>query len=637
MKDKIAPRAIASIIVSIIWLLFQLYIAVFVPFHPILQSPLHLLFALTLVFINNPIDKSCSKKWVKLIDITVYIGIIYGFYYFISQTYRLQTRVPYISEITPTDIIAMLVVVAILLEAVRRVFGIVLLSFISVFIVYAWFGKYIPGLLSYKGTNLNQFTELMIMGPDGIFGAPLATTANSIFYFIIFGVLFSVCGGGGLLIDVGMKFSGKTSGGPAKAAVISSALLGMVSGSAVANVSTTGVMTIPMMKKVGYKPEQAAAIEAVASTGGQIMPPIMGIGAFIMAEMLGIKYGKIAMSALIPASAYFISIFLLVDFIARKQKISEQEVMTDFNIEPIIPRLYLLIPVCILVGYILKGASLMRAGMAGIVSVLVINFISKFVSDGKNYASVNEIGKALIQGTKQASEIAIPTAACGIIIGIVIQSGFATKLSSVIAKIGSGSLATALIIAATGCILLGMALPTVAAYLVSNVLFVPVIIKLGVDPLPANMFVFYFGIIAQITPPVCVASFTAAGIAGADSWKTGWTAFNYAIVAFLIPFVFVYNPGILLIGTVTEIIKSTLILIFGTYILAGGVAGYFFIPLERIWERTALIGTAILLIIPETITSIIGIVLGIVLILFFNTKKRKSKSTHGRAYNEAAQ
>lgn len=633
MAEKLTLRTQASIVVCIAWLSFQLYIAVFVPFHPILQSPVHLLFALTLVFLNNPFTKKPDKKWLNIIDILIFVGIMYEFYYFISQTERLQTRVPYISEITMMDKVAMVLLVVILLEAVRRVLGMILYTFIIAFIAYAWFGRYMPIILRYKGTNLDQFTELMVMGSDGIFGAPLSTSANYIFYFIIFGVLFAACGGGKLLMDIGMKFSDKSSGGPAKAAVVSSGLMGMVSGSAVANVSTTGVMTIPMMKKVGYTPEQAGAIEAVASTGGQIMPPLMGIGAFIMAEMLGIKYGQVALSAIIPALAYYLSIFLLVDFVAKKQKLSDQESKVFFEVGPIFPRLYLLIPAIVLVYYIIKGASLMRAGIVGIAFVLIINIISKFISNGENYVPLKEIGKQLIQGAKQASEIAIPTAACGIIIGIVIQSGLATKLSTIISRVGSGSLAPALIIAAVGCILLGMALPTVAAYLVSNVLFVPVIIKLGVDPLPANMFVFYFGIIAQITPPVCVASFTAAGIADADSWNTGWIGFSYATVAFLIPFVFVYNPEILLMGTTMEIIRATTILFFGTYILAGGVAGYFFIPLEKLWERIVFVGTAIFLIVPEIISTLIGLALGVFLIIVY---KSKSKTYNGRISHEAS-
>lgn len=619
---KFSPRFITTVIVSIVWILFQLYLAVVAPLHPMLQGPLHLLFALLIVYLNNPADKKSKKVWMKLFDVPIYTGIAFVFYYVLSQTERLTTRVPYVSKVEDMDKIVMIITLIILLEAVRRVLGLALFLFIGFFIVYAWMGKYFPSIFKFKGTNLKQFTELMTMGSSGVFGIPLYTSASSLFYFILFGILFSECGGGQLLIDLGMKFSNKSSGGPAKAAIISSGLMGMVSGSAVANVSTTGVMTIPMMKKVGYEPEQAAAIEAVASTGGQIMPPIMGVGAFIMAEMLGVSYATVAYAAIIPALAYYLSVLLLVGFIADKKNLSDSSKNVDIKTEAILPRLYLLIPAIVLVYYMISGVSLMKSGMMGIYAALIINVLNKYIAGGKHYVTLKKLGKTFIQGIKQASEIAIPTAACGIIIGIVIQSGLATKVSSLIADIGGSNLVLALVITTLGCMLLGMALPTVAAYLVSNVLFVPILIKLGIPPLPANMFVFYFGIMAQITPPVCLASYTAAGIAEANSWKTGWTGFRFALVAFLIPFIFVYNPAILLMGTVIEIILATMVLFFGTYLLAGAMAGYLFVVLTKI-ERVLLFICSILLILPEGLTDMIGLIGGIGLITLFVIRKKK--------------
>ena len=470
---------------------------------------------------------------------------------------------------------------------------------------------------------MRSFTETMMLGSGGIFGTPLYTSATSLFYFILFGAFFSQCGGGQLLIDFGMKFSNKSAGGPAKAAIISSGLMGMISGSAVANVSTTGVMTIPMMKKVGYEPHQAGAIEAVASTGGQIMPPIMGVGAFIMAEMLGVPYKTVAFAAIIPALAYYGSVFFLVTFMAKKEAIdSDKEAVTIEIKDPLLERVYMIIPAIVLVIYIISGKSLMRSGMVGIFAVLLCNLFSKFYKGGKYYQALATTANTAVDGVKQASNIAIPTAACGIIIGVVIQSGLATRFSNIIAKIGTSHLSIALIIAMFGCMLLGMALPTVAAYLVSNILFVPVLIKLNVNPLSANMFVFYFGIMAQITPPVCLASYTAAGIAGADSLKTGFTGFMYALVAFLVPFVFVYNPELLLMGTPAEIAKATAILFFGTYLLAGAISGYMVAPLNKFNRGILFIG-ALCMIAPETITDIIGLVIGVYIITTGLLKKKK--------------
>jgi len=560
---------------------------------------------------------------MKLLDIPFFAGIIFLLYYTIVEFPRLSIRVQYVDIVTALDKAATVICIIILLEAVRRTLGKILFIFILLFIIYDWLGMYCPGILYFKGTNMRSFTETMMLGSGGIFGTPLYTSATSLFYFILFGAFFSQCGGGQLLIDFGMKFSNKSAGGPAKAAIISSGLMGMISGSAVANVSTTGVMTIPMMKKVGYEPHQAGAIEAVASTGGQIMPPIMGVGAFIMAEMLGVPYKTVAFAAIIPALAYYGSVFFLVTFMAKKEAIdSDKEAVTIEIKDPLLERVYMIIPAIVLVIYIISGKSLMRSGMVGIFAVLLCNLFSKFYKGGKYYQALATTANTAVDGVKQASNIAIPTAACGIIIGVVIQSGLATRFSNIIAKIGTSHLSIALIIAMFGCMLLGMALPTVAAYLVSNILFVPVLIKLNVNPLSANMFVFYFGIMAQITPPVCLASYTAAGIAGADSLKTGFTGFMYALVAFLVPFVFVYNPELLLMGTPAEIAKATAILFFGTYLLAGAISGYMVAPLNKFNRGILFIG-ALCMIAPETITDIIGLVIGVYIITTGLLKKKK--------------
>ncbi len=617
-------RKYATIAIAAAWLLFQSYIALVKPFHPTLQVPIHLIFALAIVYLYNPIYKKReSLKKVAWLDLISFAGIAFLAYYYIHETLRLQNRIPYFSPLATIDVVAFFVLTILLLEAVRRTLGWNLLIFIGVFLLYAWLGQYLPrgsGLRS-TGTDPMEFVELISMSSGGILGTPLTTSATYLFYFIIFGSLFSACGGGQLLIDIGLKV-GKGTGGPAKAAVVSSGLLGMVSGAAVANVSTTGVMTIPMMKKVGYTPEQAGAIEAVASTGGQIMPPIMGIGAFIMAEMLGVSYGTVATAAIIPAVAYYFAIFLVVDFIARKN--SAGVVSGGFNTQPIFRRLYLLVPAVILVYFIVTGASLMRSAVWAIAAILIINVLNP------KRASLKELGHSLMVGCKQAAGIAIPTAAVGIIIGIVIQSGLATKLSTLMIRLGGDRLILALLLTMVGCMLLGMALPTVAAYMIANILFVPTLTKLGVASLPANMFVFYFGIFAQITPPVCLASFTAAGIAGGDSWKTGWAGFRYSIVAFLTAFAFVYEPSLLLMGTPAQIVQSAAVLFIGTFFLAAGIEGYVGRPVEALPLRIALTAAGILIITPESISSAIGYALGISVILLVNLRGLKSCEDSGK-------
>ncbi len=648
-QKKMDARKIATIGITIAFFGFQMYLALIKQLTPMLQSPLHLVMALTVVYLYNPADKKYRKKITKkaenegkevdqkelnkyaafnYIDLAAFAGIAFLLYYVVTQYTRLRDFVQFIDPVNTMDKIAMVITVVLLLEAVRRTLGGILFGFICIFIAYAWAAPYLPGILFTKGKAfsqmLDQFTIGMTMTEAGVFGTPLYTSASSLFYFIVFGVFFSECGGGQLLIDVGMKFSNKSSGGPAKAAVISSGLMGMVSGSAVANVSTTGVMTIPMMKKIGYEPHEAGAIEAVASTGGQVMPPIMGVGAFIMAEMLGISYFSVASAAILPAVAYYFGVFVLVTYLAKKRSVragGAEDVKIEIT-QPILQRLYLLIPVILLVVWIIRGSSLMRAGMMGIFSCLVCNIISYFVNEKKNFIGLKKLGTCCINGAKQAAEIAIPTAACGIIINVVTgQTSLATNLSSVIGALGTDYLFFALLIAMVGCMLLGMALPTVAAYLVGVILFVPVIRSLGVDALCANMFVFYYGIMAQITPPVCVASYTAAGIADADAMKTGLCGMMYALVGFLVPFVFFFNPAILLEGTVVEIVIGGAQLLAGTFFLAITVAGYFKTYLKP-WQRAVTFVVALGFISPEVISTVIALVVGVV-ILFINIQQGK--------------
>lgn len=642
MTNTFNLRKVAIIAVTLVFFGFQIYLAFVKQLTPMLQSPMHLVFALSLIYLyipadalykkrlqaeatkngtTVPVEKLNARSFLNYLDLFAFAGIAYLLYYTCTQYARLRDFVPFIDSVEMIDKHIMVITIALLLEAVRRSLGTILFLFIIAFIVYAWVSPYLPGILFTKGLPfeqmLDQFTIGQTMTEAGVFGTPLYTSASALFYFIVFGVFFSTCGGGQLLIDMGMKFSNKSSGGPAKAAVISSGLMGMVSGSAVANVSTTGVMTIPMMKKIGYAPEEAGAIEAVASTGGQIMPPIMGVGAFIMAEMLGVSYFSVACSAIIPAFAYYFGVFVLITYIAKKRCVNGKDQSALIKVEqPILPRLYLLIPILMLVIWIISGASLMRSGMVGIISCLACNVISYFVGGRKNFVGIKELGRCCVRGAKQSAEIAIPTAACGIIINVVTgQTSLATNLSSVIGALGTNYLFVALLIAMVGCMLLGMALPTVAAYLVGVVLFVPIIRSLGVDALCANMFVFYYGIMAQITPPVCVASYTAAGIAGADAMKTGINGMLFALVGFMVPFVFIYNPAILLEGSVLEIIMGSIQLLIGTFFLALTIAGFFKTSMP-VWGRFLTFIVALGFISPDLHSTIAALVIGILTLVW---------------------
>lgn len=614
--------------ISVFWLIFQLRIKLYKPFEPWFQLPLHLCLALFVVFLMNPLADRYGKKWLWLFDIILLGMTVTVLQYFVTHAEYLNNRMYSISPVTTQEMVVAVFLLITILEAVRRVVSMALFGVILFFMAYAWFGQYIPGIMHYQGISFDRFCETLMLGTNGIFGSPLGTSLNTLFYFLLFGAFFANCGGGAVLIDAGLKLSNKTVGGPAKAAVISSGLMGMISGSAVANVSSTGVFTIPLMKKTGYAPEEAGAVESVASTGGQIMPPIMGAGAFIMAEMIGMQYINIAAAAVIPAVAYFGSAYILVHLIARKRHIGRVSGVGD-NTKPVLPRIYRLFPIVLLVILIVSGTSIPRSALICTLVSIIISMISK-----ETRMTPKKFVYTLMEGIRQAANIAIPTAACGIMIGIVVRSGIAVKIAKLIDKSGNSSLFLALLIAALGCILLGMALPTVAAYLIANTLFISAITGLLINQMPenvnvalvGNMFIFYFGVIAQITPPVCLASYTAAGIAGANAWKTGWKAFTFATVAFIAPFMFVYRPALLLEGSVLDILIAAAMLFLATLCIAAAVAAYMFKDLV-VFERIAFLVVALLFILPFGITDIIGIISGILLISYCIIRGKVGKGT----------
>ena len=614
LKSMPRWRYWALAVLAITMTVFQLYIKLGTPLQPWAQIPLHLCYALIIVFLFNPMAEKCKNKESKARQLWwIYDGFLIGAtlficWYFLSHANALNLRVYNVDPMTTLDITVAVLLLFVLMEAVRRVVSLALFVVILFFMAYAFFGQYISGIFRFAGMNFAQFCETLMLSQNGIFGSPLSASVGTLFYFMVFGAFFSNCGGGGVLIDAGMKLSDKTAGGPAKAAVLSSGLLGMISGSAVANVSTTGVLTIPLMKKAGYTPEEAGAVESVASTGGQIMPPIMGAGAFIMAEMIGIPYMDIATAAILPAVAYFGAVFILVHLLAKKKQMSTTNDALKYQGSPILPRVYRLVPIILLVIMIFAGMSMPRAAIYCTALSIILCMLSK-----DTRMSAKQLMETLIEGVRQAANVAIPTAACGIMIGIVVRSGVAVKVAKLIGTSGNNSLLLALVVAAVGCLMLGMALPTVAAYLIANTLFCSAIQGLGIEALVANMFIFYFGVVAQITPPVCLASFTAAGIANASAWKTGWKAFFFAITAFIAPFMFVYRPSILLIGTVTEILISCAMTACATFFLAAGVAGYMGKNLSAA-ERVLFFAAALMFIMPGSMFDLIGIVMGVVLV-----------------------
>lgn len=624
---KDTKRETVAVFITLIYLAFQCYRTFIYPLPAMMLRPIHVASVGLLCTLYVPFKTKGKPTWYKtvtdIVDWCCIAASVWVLVYHVSQYDRLIARLPYLDELFWYDKVTCILVIMVIAVGIFRTVGAPLVVFIGVAIAYGFAAPHLPGILYYQGLDLAKFTELMIMGNNGIYGSALSAASGFLFWMMLFGGLFSGGACGQVLIDLGLLAGAKSkdASAPAKAAVCSSCLFGMISGSAAANVASTGVFTIPMMKKSGYTPEEAGAIEAVASTGGQIMPPIMGTSAFLMADMLEMNYLTIASAALGPGLIYYAAVFVMVDLLAKKKKaagLGYEEIV--INNEPVLPRLHLLSPIVVLMAVMGMGYTIQRSALFAILSVLVLNFIDK----KERRRSVPQLLGELMTATKRTATVGMPLCGCGIIIGIVTMTGLATRLSILICTLGATHLWVGLLVAMLGCMLLGMALPTSAAYLTAYVLFMPTLLKMNIDILPANMFLFYFGIFAQITPPVCVASYTAAGIAGSNSWNTGWKAFTFAMCAFLAPFVFVYQPGVLLIGTFTEILYAMFTLAFGTFVMTVGLAGYFTTTLNKI-ERALCIVSGIFICLPESTTDVIGYILAVVMLAEIIIRGRAAK------------
>jgi TRAP transporter 4TM/12TM fusion protein len=572
-------------------------------------------FAVTLVFLNYPTFK--EGKISRVLDaflavFTFAIGI-----YLILNFQRFSTRIPFVHSATAWDIFLGISLVILLLEACRRTVGLSLTVIAILFIVYGFAGKYMPGLLAHRGLSVERFVDLQVLSPNGIFGLPIGVSAELVFYFILFGAFLERSGGGELFSDLAYSVTGRFRGGAAKTSVVSSALYGTISGSAVANVVVDGMITIPLMKRSGFNPAFASAVEAVASTGGQIMPPVMGAAAFILAQIVGVSYWEVAIAAAIPACLYYVALYFAIDFESVKRgllglsKAELPDVKTGLKL-----RIHLLIPLAIMVYYIVSGeVTPVTAAFRAILVTVAVSFLRKATRMGPQ-----RLLAALEKGGKEAGSVAVPCAVAGVVIGVVINSGLGLKFTDLMIYFSGGVLIITLILVMVAVIILGMGMPTSAAYLLAAILMAPALINLGVAPLAAHMFIFYFAVISMITPPVALAAYAAASIGEADLWETGIAAFKIAIPGFLIPFIFVYDNGLLLKGPWVEIVWRTLITIIGVIGLAGSIMGYY-ARRTTLFDRVLLFIGSILLILPEKITDFMG--LAILAGLFFLQRHRE--------------
>jgi len=637
--------------------LFQVYTAGFGLLNAHVQRSIHLAFILSLTFLLFPLrpGRKTRAEGVPLLDLALAVaGAGVGLYIFWDyQQIVLRAGMP-----STTDLALAFACILLVMEASRRVVGLPMGILAAVFLLYAYFGPYMPGIFGHRGYAINEIAEYMYLTTEGIFGIPLGVSSTYIFLFILLGAYLEQAGIIGFFSDLAMCLAGHTKGGPAKVAVFSSALLGTVNGSAIANVVTTGAFTIPLMKRTGFRAEFAGAVEATASMGGQIMPPVMGAVAFIMADTLGIPYIEICKAAVIPAVLYFLGVAVMVHFEAGRTGLKglSRADLPKFS-RVIANGWFLLVPLAALIYLLLAGYTPLFAGFYGIVLAVALIMVRKLVEvhEGPAFRGLTaaavaaggvliyrynltgvlalhgflialclfrpetrktlfELVRSLHNGARSALGVAIACAVIGIVVGVATMTGFGVKLSSAITSLAHGKLFLTLVFTMLASLVLGMGVPTIPNYIITSTMAAPALAMFDVPPLVSHMFVFYYGLLADLTPPVALAAFAAAGIAKADPTKTGLIAFRLALAGFLVPFIFVYDNSLLLLDTTTiRAIEITLTAVVGIVFLGAGVIGYF-VTQAKHYERAVFVAAALCLIVPGVVTDAVGLSLGTVAI-----------------------
>ncbi len=603
--------------ICILMSLFHLYTAGFGVFEAIKQRNIHLTFVLVLSFLLYPSRKSDSNgkaSWLDwiLVGLSIYVGV-YLMLIYDDLANRGGVTVP--MDIYMGGLLCLLV-----LEAARRATGKELPIMALLFIAYAMFGDYIPGQFGHRGYSLERLIDHMYLTTEGIYGVALGVSATYIYLFILFGAFLSETGMAKFFNSLAMAIAGGSPGGPAKVSVFASGMLGTINGSAVANVATTGAFTIPLMKSIGYKPHFAGAVEAVASTGGQIMPPVMGAAAFVMAEFLGTSYSTIMMAAVIPAVLYYLACWTMIHLEARKEGLQGlppdqlpdiKQVLREYG--------HLSLPVFAIVGLLLYGLTPLYAAFFTILITIVVSHLRK--ATGISFAGIT---RALIAGAKGAVGVAMACAVVGFVVGVSSLTSLGLTFGNNILAMSQNNMLLTLFLTMITMLILGMGLPTTACYIVGATIAAPPLVKLGVEPLVAHFFVFYFACLSNLTPPVCLAAFTAAGIAGAPPYKVGWTSTRLGIAGFLVPFLAVYSPMLMLAGkfTMLSLVEAIITAVVGVIMLSAALED-FLLRRCKLWERAILLVCSLMLMVPGLVTDIVGGV-GVALVYFVQKRSLKN-------------
>lgn len=591
--------------------LYQIWSVLFVKLDPINQMAIHLSFILMLTFFHVSFSKKVSERIIyKAIDVlSVLLSAGVGVY-FVIHSERIAVRAVGVDVLTTLDITFGIILVVLVIEATRRTIGFTIIAVALLFIAYALFGHLLDGIWNHYEMGLVEVLDQLAFSFNGVWGSPISVAASFVFIFVLFGAFFQRSGAGEFFFQLSISIAGRTRGGATKIAIITSAFFGTISGSPTANVVTTGPFTIPMAKKLGYSSRFAAAIEACASTGGSLLPPIMGSSAFLMAAMTGIPYQSIVIAAILPGVLFYISLLSIVHFKALQTDLPRAEAKDIPRFRDVLKDgWYHFIPVIVLIILLFQGYSPSRTGVYAIIAVVIISWFTK-----KNKMGIQKVVQAMAEGAKSAIPISTACAAAGLVIAGIMSTGLGGKLNSIILSITSGQLFLSLILIMIMCIVLGMGMPVSAAYVLTAMLAAPVLINLGVSPIAAHLFIVYFSIISAITPPVAVAAFAAAGIAKTNPTRVGIEAFVLGSASYIIPFVFVYNPALLMNGTLIEIIYTFLSTSIGIIIIGSGITGYFYRQAGSI-IRSLLIFSGILLIFPSILINFIGVISALALFL----------------------
>lgn len=589
-----------------------------------LLRAIHLSTVMALIFLYfpgyNDDDSAVKKNILKFINIALVILSFSSAYYVFTELETLQMRMRYLDEVTQKDIIYGVITILLVLETTRRTSGLSLVLIALFFIFYGLYGHtaIFPEAIRHTGIDFSTLIEQLFMIPDGIYGIPVAVASTMIFAFVMFGAFLHVSSMSSVFMDLSCLLTKKSSGGPAKVAIFASALFGTISGSAPANVYGTGTFTIPLMKRAGYSSPFAGAVEAVASTGGQIMPPIMGAAAFIMADLTGVGYIQVAKSALLPAVLYYLSLWTMIHFEAKKNNLGKLPEDQVPECQAVLSRLYYMLPIVGLIVAMFLGRSVISCAFIATLAVIILSLFR-----AETRMTLPRILKALELSAKNALMITSCCACAGIIIGVITITGIGFTFISAITDFAGDNLLLLMIMLTITSIILGMGVPTTPAYVIVATLGAPALIKVGVPILAAHLFVFYYAILSVITPPVCMASFAGASIANAPAMKTGFVSVKLGIVAFIIPFMFIYEPALLLSGSVNETVMASITAIIGVVTLAAGMQKWLIIS-ANITEQILLLAGGLSLIYPGSLTDTFGLgCLG--LAIFMQTIRKKSQ------------